>query len=143
MTDCSCRHDGNPSRWRFAHAGAIPLGAPLRPRMRSDVCPQAKVLFVLVLACLCTVQSCLIEAHVVTYFVQIATPSTGMMKPITSLWSPSFAVRSFVFLFTSCTTERATTQVNYLSFPYVTSRVNTAKISLHECYAFAKTSRIV
>ena len=60
-------------------------GCAVEAFVQNDACPQAKVLFVLVRASLCTIQSYLIDAQVVPSFVQIAAPSTVMIKPITSL----------------------------------------------------------
>ena len=60
-------------------------GCTVEAFVQNDACPQAKVLFVLVRASLCTILSCLIEAQVVPSFVQIAAPSTVMIKPISSL----------------------------------------------------------
>ena len=60
-------------------------GCAAETSVRKDTCPQAKVLFVLVRTSLCIILSCLIEAQVVPYFVQISALSTVMMKPITSL----------------------------------------------------------
>ena len=60
-------------------------GCAAETSVRKDACPQAKVLFVLVHASLCTIQSYLIDAQFVPSFVQIAAPSTVMIKLITSL----------------------------------------------------------
>ena len=74
------------SRIRRSLRGVLHLsGCAAETSVQNDACPQAKVLFVLVHASLCTIQSCLIDAQVVPSFVQIAAPSTVMLKPITSL----------------------------------------------------------
>lgn len=100
------------------------------------VCMHAPVRF-------CTIQSCQIDAQVVASFVRNAAQSTVVIKQITSLSTPSFAVRSFVFLCTSCTTEHATTCAS-TTFPVrFTSSVNTATTNLPECQVFAKTLRVV
>jgi len=74
------------SRIRHSLGGVLhSSGCAAETSVQNDACPQAKVLFVLVRASLCTIQSYLIDAQVVPSFVQIAAPSTVMIKPIISL----------------------------------------------------------
>ena len=101
------RHDDATAH--FTYSSFTRRRSPFIWVRRRDVCAERGVSSgkgsFCICTCLCMILSCLIDAQVVPSFVQNTAPSTVIIKPITSLSSPSFAVHSFVFLCTSCATE--------------------------------------